>query len=255
MNKFKLAAVASAFALSTFSMSASADIMQLNSVTGANTTIDYTGAPDLPQTVTAGQFNMTNTTTGVDFYAFCVDIFNNLQSPHDYTFGDISNAGWTSLQSGRVNYLFDFYGNILGASATPTVGAAFQIALWEILNETAGRPLDTSTYAFTASGHSTAVSNLVRGMLENVTANATDGYESTIYNLSFASGNPVATVGMSAYRIPVNSQSLITWTPCGDNGCSNGGGDPSGVGEVPEPAPLSLLGIGLLGMLFKRKFN
>lgn len=256
MNK-SLWAVAITGAL-TFSVNANADTYYHIGTSGTSASISYSGSAGDTFTnlgVNAGQFTMSSTNSdahndGLDFYAFCVDIFNNIQSPANYDVTGGNPFNWTATQMSRVNYLFDNHdthnGSVLGEGVDAQHAGAFQLTLWEILNENTST-LGTQNGAglhngwFSATGDSNMIS-LAEDWITDAWLNAGNDYQSIKYEFGFLNGHIESN---NPY-----SQNLITWSLCDPAGQCGGGNT-----EIPEPAPLALLGVGLLGMLFKRKFN
>lgn len=259
MNK-SLWAVAITGAL-TFSVNANADTYYHIGTSGTSASISYSGSAGDTFTnlgVNAGQFTMSSTNSdahndGLDFYAFCVDIFNNIQSPANYDVTGGNPFNWTATQMSRVNYLFDNHdthnGSVLGEGVDAQHAGAFQLTLWEILNEntstlgTQSTPNGAGLHNgwFSATGDSNMIS-LAEDWITDAWLNAGNDYQSIKYEFGFLNGHIESN---NPY-----SQNLITWSLCDPAGQCGGGNT-----EIPEPAPLALLGVGLLGMLFKRKFN
>ena len=236
------------------STSAQADYYTYEGVTGVNANITYGGLPPVNSNVVAGQFSMSNE-DGIDFYAFCVDIFNTIQPGHNYDVGSSNPFGWTDKQSSKVSYLFDNYDNVtingvsssLGSGVTAAHAGAFQLALWEILNEEddspmTGNPGSLSNDLFKASGISASVKGAAEDWVTAAWNFAGDAYESFKYDFEYADGSPF-TVSVFG-RVPVG-QDLIIWKEKGGSG-----GDEIPGTEIPEPAPLALMGLGLLGLGF-----
>lgn len=246
MNKFKLAAVASAFALS-FNAYADADNYTLQSITPnspyVGVTLNYSGPLSVNRSISAvaGMFNLVNAheppNPGLDFKAFCVDIFNTVSIGGTYymhTTDDpfaISPA-WTNLTLDRVSYMFDNYESEITGNE-----AAFQLVLWEIINESDSNTLSLTSGDLKFAGiTNNSVRDKAQDWLDDVTAFADGHGKSNTYDFSFYQPGPD-----SKFDNPF--QTVMTWSQCENGNCN----PPAG---VPEPAPLALIGLGLLGLGF-----
>lgn len=252
MNKFKLAAVASAFALS---FNAHADTFSFHGIeegfgAGYSGTISYNTVPGIDPIdydgssvskhikggVLAGAFSMRNDDTGLDFKAFCVDIFNTITTPVGYSavtvadyFNGTTQANGTVFDPNGERYLIglnNLFNNNYGSLSDNENYAAFQLALWELTHEYNKEDLNLTTGQFQISGWDAGVVGLAQGMLEGL----------------YDDPNPESNFDYKIWT-SLKSQNLLTWTPC-DGQCDGG------ETEVPEPGPLALIGLGLLGLGF-----
>ncbi|MDO5705548.1 MAG: VPLPA-CTERM sorting domain-containing protein [Paracoccus sp. (in: a-proteobacteria)] len=161
--------------------------------------------------VGAGAMQLLDTVSGSAITAFCVDVTRWLtEPPGAYE----SKASWFSGPvTANVQALF----NTAYASVNSAASAAgFQMALWEIVTESANNPLNLSSGAFRVTGTPQAVAhakNYLAGLSGPVTQR---------YNLTFLDS-------MTTDR-PGYGQDLI------------------GVAPVPLPASVLLLGGALAGM-------
>lgn len=143
------------------------------------------------ENVYAGEFKF-KTAEGLDFYAFCADIFHTLKSGITYQMDALtagSVAGIGSWEIARLGYLFDNYGNYLN---DPTKGkelTAFQLTMWEILFENGnnqgnknGDPLSKGNFKVDGFGDA---DNLANTWIKDIYDNAEDGTESELYDLFF----------------------------------------------------------------------
>ncbi|WP_350282631.1 hypothetical protein [Nitrosomonas sp.] len=211
--------------------------------------------------VYAGEFKF-KTAEGLDFYAFCADIFHAL-NPAATTYqmdaltaGSVAGIG--SWEIARLGYLFDNYGSYLD---DPTKGkelAAFQLTMWEILFENGntqgnknGSPLSTGNFKVNGFGDA---DNLANTWIKDIYDNAENGKESELYDLFFLTSSSTC---VSKYTSGTkkgqcrewsqDSQNLISWKTKPE--------DPQDPNEIPEPMPLVLLTAGLLALGFTRKLR
>ena len=100
--------------------------------------------------VEAGEF--TGTLDGRSFLSFCVDLFQNLRFGKTYTDYSMQSAS-AYFGSTRANDIGRLATGYLGLVDDATTSAAFQLALWEIINERGGQ-YDLRKGSFKASGRS-----------------------------------------------------------------------------------------------------
>lgn len=230
---------------------AQADIYKLESINPdypySTSTISYSGSLNFsPVTVALGSFNMVNQTKpGLDFKAFCIDIFNTVSVGGTYSYTETGTPVpiWSTLTKNRINYLFNTYVTPL-ADDTPD---AFQLALWEVINERDGNNLSLTNGYFKANGGNLGAAqySAVEGMLQDIQTNGS-GPSTADYNYTFYAGHPASAMP-AAFAMQPPAQMLMSWEAKGicdaeDPDCFTT--------NVPEPMPLALLAIGLLAIGF-----
>ena len=168
-------------------------------------------SPFISGRVAAGPFRLTGSGGFGDFVAFCIDLGQYMARGKTYTVSGASTYG--SEVDSNISRLF----NSAYASLTTAVqGAAFQVALWEIITDTGSDSgLDLGMGAFTA-GANASVINQAADYLEGLGGASTGGYKLTF----LASGQ---------------SQDLVTVSP------------------VPVPAAFGMLGLGIAGLFGLRR--
>lgn len=176
------------------------------------------GYPDFSnKSVSVGGFSMLNTSTNQSLITWCVDVFDWLHNA-SYNNGNASNINNFAKLQQLVNQDYSLVNNA-------TSSAAFQLAVWEIVNETSTTPLSLSGGRFTATGSSAAMT-LANNWLQlnnSVTGN---------YNIaSYIYGDGTMPNGVT--------QNLISMSP------------------VPLPAAglLMLSALGLGGLVTRRRAN
>jgi hypothetical protein len=202
------------------------------------------GAPQMNSTQTADRFSMdrtggsfANTLVGdgsTDFYAWCIEPRETITQGQSvtYTVLPLSQAatnlgGIGTAKAYQVRELFGRFNPSFATPLTALQAGAFQIALWEIVRETAGNPLDLST----GNVYFDAGSDSLPGMLALASSYVTalDG------------------TGPMAKNLKVLSN--------GTFGVQGSGGQDLVVQSVPEPESwvMLIMGFGLIGAASRRR--
>ncbi len=91
-----------------------------------------------------------------DYYTFCVEptefLANAVMDLVDVRFGDTAAGGMGAARAAKVRELFARFHPVLDVAVSKTVGAALQIATWEIVREAYGGPLSILTGSFRVAG-------------------------------------------------------------------------------------------------------
>jgi hypothetical protein len=174
--------------------------------------VDLNGSVPTPSyNVLAGGFNVK---VGADqFIAWCLDILDVISLPSLYSVNNVnpfsggapSNNGplLTATKISNIQALFDSgyntFLNAISSGANNGQSAGFQLALWEIVNETAG------SYSLTA-GNFTAANNNADRIAANTAANSfltgmTSYQGPKLFNVSYLQA------------VTANNQNLVTVSP------------------------------------------
>ena len=209
---------------------AAADIIELDSWWAGHSTdhISYAGLPfNVNANEQVGGFKTINHTTGSTFQSFCVDIFDS------FSFGATSNstevpaATIVSAQAAAdLGLLYtEHHAAIDSNSSTGANEAAFQLAVWEIVNEGGSGAYDLSSGKFTASGNDVSLAQeWLNGLLGSDTPPSK-------YTARFWTVDSMRTTALG------HAQDVVVFAP------------------VPEPQTyaMMLVGLGLLGFSARRK--
>lgn len=168
-------------------------------------------SPFLNGRVAAGPFRLTGSNGFGDFVAFCIDLGHYMSRGQTYTVTDTSNYG--SDVDSNIGRLFS---SAYSGLTTAVQGAAFQVALWEIITDTGSDSgLDLGDGAFTAGANASVISQAADYL------DGLDGAATGRYNMTFLANR--------------NSQDLVTVSP------------------VPVPAAFGMLGLGIAGLFGLRR--
>jgi hypothetical protein len=137
-------AAAALFNVST----ASADFLSVTSFADGSIPVTLTNTPMPPAATSglAGGLLISDTTTGASFEAWCVDIFHTFHNGNYTLVSPLVVAA-----SPRAQAVSIFASNHLGSVVDATTSGAFQMAIWEIVNETIA-PLNVNVGTFTVDG-------------------------------------------------------------------------------------------------------
>jgi len=210
---------------------------------GAFTLNDATPAALGPKTVSAGALSNTNMTgptypAGTSFMAWCLNAFTPLLNTTDYTLQ--SGASFYSGASAYIatdlmrlaSYVFDntttAFSNagFAGGASSTVQSSAFQLAAWEIINDSGG----TGTYNITSGDF-----------------NVSSGDAGTLA----LSNNWLSVVNSGSYAI---SQDLGVWVQdCASGNCTQDLGVFTSMIPEPETYAMLLAGLGLMGFVARRR--
>lgn len=182
MTFFKKFALALALAIGTGSMASAATL-----------TIDYQnsgnvfGSPNLSASaqitspeyngwVNAGPFRLNADGGFGDFVAFCIDLGKYMSSGQTYV--TASASAWGPQVDHNINRLFN---TAFAGVDTAVEGAAFQLALWEIITDT-GSALNLGTGAFRVLSVNSAILSQAGAYLAGLGGATTDTYQLTFLN-------------------------------------------------------------------------
>ena len=188
-----------------------------------NVTIYNTPSPvgGNPTSVSAGGFKMKDLTAGGSFQAWCVDIFSWMASSTSYTLTP-GNTFFTPTKATALERLAS--NNLASVTNNATNSAAFQLAVWEIVNETSGTYNVDKYNASKGSFYATSSSTL-----SITTANN--------WLSSLGSATPTLTLSVWKETPGYPTQDLAVFAP------------------VPEPETYAMMlaGLGLMGFVARRR--
>lgn len=191
-----------------------ADMLNFNGFSTGSVSVSIRSP--IRQSFSAGGFSMTNVNTGSSFQAWCVDIFDHLARSTNYTL--TSGTTFYSGDTGKATALSHLASNWLSSVTNSTNSAAFQLAIWEIVNETSG-----GSYSLTAGNFKARSSGAVISAANNM--------------LSNLSGSLAYTTNVWAQNYAHSTQDLAVFAP------------------VPEPQTYAMMlaGLGLIGFVARRR--
>lgn len=236
-------AVALAVAALFAAQGASADQIALSGWWGGNTwdaQIVFSGtnyhdgsATTLAEGGGAGGFQTDNLTTGDSFQSWCVDIFHNFYFPTATTDNKVTAASLLGLtKANDLGRLYTYVNTLplahpIGSKLSSNAdAAAFQMAVWEVVNEGAGNSYNLGANNFRVSGTGAAEG---QGWLDYLNANPTS---TNAYNVNIWS---------------VQNQGPNGW----------GAQDVAVFAPVPEPETYAMMlaGLALMGFIARRRMR
>ena len=132
---------------------------------GPTTALIRNGSPAVKANVYAGGF-LTDA-GGNSFTSWCVDIFQSTnfgQTAYDYSLA----VGATALGAARSDALGRLATRAYGSVTNAASSGAFQLAIWEIVNETSGTPYNLASGNFRASNATNGSRALAQNWLNNL---------------------------------------------------------------------------------------
>ena len=134
----------------------------------------HSASMGLNETGWAGVYNFKNASgdlTG-DLRTFCIDIAQGIYTNTTATFElkNLSSAPTpgTAMGQDKANLISELWGRDFASITTNSQAAAFQIAIWEIINEKSGNALNVKNGDFTVTGVGGATLNLANTWLSEL---------------------------------------------------------------------------------------
>ena len=214
-TKIKSAVLAVAVTGLFAAQSTMADTLTFNGFSDGAVNVSITSP--ISESASAGGFAMTNATAGGSFVAWCADIFHNMATSQNYTL--TSGASFYAADPGKATALSELASNSLSSiTGNATNSAAFQLAVWEIVNETSGGGYSLTAGNFKATSDA-AVLTAANNMLGNL------------------SGPITMTANVWGQVTPGSTQDLVVFAP------------------VPEPETYAMMlaGLGMMGFVARRR--
>lgn len=218
MKTFTRSAAAASIVLSLAAGAASAATITADYARGNGTYVDITkSSVGRRNDIYAGNFVL-DPTNGPDIISFCVDFAHWIADGVTYDVKSLAQSGFSSTVQSRIGSLFSSFYGTLGDSSVQT--AAFQVALWEIVDEKPNKSLNLKNGRFRVKN--SQIRTLAQQMLDTMGPD-TGEWDLTFYD---ANGNQDQ---MSATKAP-----------------------PTG-GTVPLPAGLPLMLTAMGGFALARR--